>query len=155
MVQGHRRSPWWARCQATTRPSPSGKRYAKCNNAHLCRGHQDGRGGTLQAPSTLPGHYTLYHDLMLPQTPAQVCATQLLPAWEKHTIQWKEQLRIASWLLQVTVYPHSSKVTPAGPLKDKALDFRKCLKGSISYHVLSASVCLALCGELCIHSTLA
>lgn len=53
----------------------------------------------------------LCHDLLLPQMHAQVCPAQLLPAWEKHTPQWKEQLRVASWLLQVTAYPHSSKVT--------------------------------------------
>lgn len=34
------------------------------------------------------------------------------------------------WLLQVTAYPHSSKVAPAPPPKDKALAFRKCLKAA-------------------------
>lgn len=32
------------------------------------------------------------------------------------------------WLLQVTAYPHSSKVAPAPPPEDQALAFRKCLK---------------------------
>lgn len=139
-------SPGWGGV-VLLEPSPPGKRRAKCNNPDLCRGHRVG-GGMHPAGTEYPAKlyiHSLYHDLMLHQIHAQVCTTQPLPAWEKHTLQWKEQLRIASRLLQVTAYPHSSKVTPARPLKDKALASRKCLKAATGCHVLSASICLALC----------
>lgn len=49
------------------------------------RWQRNGPGRSLSSP---PGRYTLYRDPLLPH--AQVCTVHLLPAWEKHTLQWKE-----------------------------------------------------------------